>query len=156
MIPDVDACKVSGAMLEEFQRLGIRTSDALADRVSYARDLWPRHHLAVRAGEVANHKPAGVVWPEKTADVVRIVEIARKRGIPIVPFGAGSGVCGGVLPSAEMIVLDLKRMDRWRRFDPEIPILDVEAGHMGVPLEAKLNARGMTLGHFPSSILGST
>jgi alkyldihydroxyacetonephosphate synthase len=143
-------------MLEEFQRIGIRTSQTLGDRVSYARDLWPRNHLAVRAGNVGEHKPAGVVWPETTEHVVRIVELCSRRGVPLVPFGAGSGVCGGVLPSADMVVVDLKRMDRWRRFDPEIPLLDVEAGHMGVPLEEKLNARNMTLGHFPSSILCST
>src|SRR5579885_2642547 len=112
--------------------------------------------MAVRAGNVAENKPAGIVWPETTADVVRVIELARKKGIPIVPFGAGSGVCGGVLPSADKLVVDLKRMDRWRTFDPDIPILDVEAGHMGVPLEEKLNARGFTLGHFPSSILCST
>ena len=29
---------------------GLRTSSDEADRVAYARDLWPRHHLAVRAG----------------------------------------------------------------------------------------------------------
>ena len=34
--------------------------------------------------------------------------------------------------------------------------LDVEAGHMGLPLEEDLNRRGFTLGHFPSSILCST
>ena len=55
-----------------------------------------------------------------------------------------------------MIVIDLKRMARWRRFDPDIPLIDVEAGHMGLPLEEKLQSRGMTLGHFPSSILCST
>ena len=140
----------------DFEKLGLRTSESLGDRISYARDLWPRNHLAVRAGNVAEHKPAGIVWPETTADVVRVVELARKKGIPIVPFGAGSGVCGGVLPSADMLVVDLKRMARWRTFDPDVPILDVEAGHMGVPLEEKLNARGFTLGHFPSSILCST
>jgi alkyldihydroxyacetonephosphate synthase len=36
------------------------------------------------------------------------------------------------------------------------PSLDVEAGHMGMPLEEELDRRGYTLGHFPSSILCST
>lgn len=136
--------------------MGVRTSDTLADRVSYGRDLWPRHHLEVRAGEVGRHQPAAIVWPETTEHVVEIVRLAAARNIPIVPFGAGSGVCGGVLPTKNMIVVDLKRMARWRKFDPDVPILDVEAGHMGVPLEEKLERRGFTLGHFPSSILCST
>jgi len=31
-------------------------------RVDDARDLWPRHHMAVRAGRVAEHKPGAIVW----------------------------------------------------------------------------------------------
>ena len=78
---------------------GIRTSADAADRVAYARDLWPRHHLAVRAGNVAEHRPAGIVWPANTGDVSAIVKVGLRDGTPVVPFGAGSGVCAGVLPS---------------------------------------------------------
>ena len=134
----------------------LRASADGADRVAYARDLWPRHHLAVRAGNVAEHKPGAIVWPETTADVARLARWAHDTGTPLVPFGAGSGVCAGVLPSEDVVVVDLKRMTAWRRFDPGAPALDVEAGHMGVPLEARLNREGFTLGHFPSSILCST
>lgn len=134
----------------------VKTSGDSADRVAYARDLWPRHHLAVRAGNVGEHRPAGIVWPESTADVARIVRWAHDSGTPIVPFGAGSGVCAGVLPDDRVIVLDLKKMARWRRFDPSARIVDVEAGHMGLPFEEELDRRGFTLGHFPSSILCST
>lgn len=136
--------------------LGIPNSASLVDRVSYARDLWPRHHMDVRAGTVATHKPAAIVWPRTTEEVVRIVRFAKDKSIPIVPFGAGSGVCAGILPERDTIVVDLKRMARWRTFDPTLPFLDVEAGHMGVPLEEKLQAKGFTIGHFPSSILCST
>lgn len=132
----------------------LRTSADAADRVAYARDLWPRHHLAVRAGNVAEHRPAGIVWPGTTEDVSAIVKWAYETETPIVPFGAGSGVCAGVLPNDRMIVVDLKRMDRWRSL--EDGVLDVEAGHMGLPLEEELQRKGYTLGHFPSSILCST
>ncbi len=134
----------------------VKTSGDAADRVAYARDLWPRHHLAVRAGNVGEHRPAGIVWPESTADVARIVKWAHDTGTPVVPFGAGSGVCAGVLPNDQVVVLDLKKMARWRRFDPEARIVEVEAGHMGLPFEEELDRRGFTLGHFPSSILCST
>lgn len=134
----------------------VRTSADAADRVAYARDLWPRHHLAVRAGNVAEHRPEGIVWPESTEDVARIVRWAYETETPIVPFGAGSGVCAGVLPTERTIVLDLKRMARWRRLDERVRTLDVEAGHMGLPLEESLQRCGLTLGHFPSSILCST
>jgi len=134
----------------------LRVSDDPADRVAYARDLWPRHHLAVRAGNVAEHRPGVVAWPTSTDEVSALVRWACGAGVALVPFGAGSGVCAGVLPREDVVVVDLKRMARWRRLDREAPALDVEAGHMGLPLEEELNRRGFTLGHFPSSILCST
>jgi alkyldihydroxyacetonephosphate synthase len=134
----------------------LRASDDAADRVMYARDLWPRHHLAVRAGNVAEHKPGAIVWPRSSQEVSALVKWAVETRTPLVPFGAGSGVCAGVLPSENVVVVDLKRMSRWRTLDAAAPSLEVEAGAMGMPLEEELDRRGFTLGHFPSSILCST
>ena len=134
----------------------LRVSVDAADRVAYARDLWPRHHLAVRAGKVAEHQPGLIVWPTSTEDVSALVKWAYARAVPLVPFGAGSGVCAGILPHEDVVVVDLKRMSRWRHLDLRAPLLDVEAGQMGMPLEEELQRKGFTLGHFPSSILCST
>lgn len=134
----------------------LRPSADEADRTLYARDLWPRHHMAVRGGEPAKHKPGVIVWPSSTEDVGALVRWAAPRGVALVPFGAGSGVCGGVLPREDVVVVDLKRMGRIRALDRDAPSVDVEAGHMGVPLETTLGRAGFTLGHFPSSILCST
>ena len=131
-------------------------SDDPADRVMYARDLWPRHHLAVRAGNVGEHRPGAVVWPRSTREVSALVKWAAATRTPLVPFGAGSGVCAGVLPREDVVVVDLKRMARWRTLDTRAPSLDVEAGAMGMPFEEELERQGFTLGHFPSSILCST
>jgi alkyldihydroxyacetonephosphate synthase len=134
----------------------MRASIDEADRIAYARDLWPRHHMDVRAGSPAEHRPGVVVWPERTEDVAALARWAKERGVALVPFGAGSGVCGGVMPREDVVVVDLKRMSRIRTLDAAAPLVDVEAGHMGVPLEQALARAGFTLGHFPSSILCST
>jgi alkyldihydroxyacetonephosphate synthase len=134
----------------------LQTSADDADRVAYARDLWPRHHLRVRAGRPADHRPEAIAWPTSAAELAQLVRWARGAGVPVVPFGAGSGVCGGVLPQANALVVDLKRLARIRALDRDAPLVDVEAGHMGVPLEQTLGRAGFTLGHFPSSILCST
>src|SRR5262249_56721325 len=102
------------------------------DRIAYARDLWPRYQLDVAAGRIAEHRPALVAWPRDAAEVAAVVRVAAAEGLPLVPFGAGSGVCGGVLPDPRTVVLDLKRLERWRTFDPERPTLDVEAGALGI------------------------
>jgi alkyldihydroxyacetonephosphate synthase len=135
---------------------GLRTSADDADRVAYARDLWPRHLMAVRSGHPAEHRPGAIVWPTSTEEVANLVRWANRRGVALVPFGGGSGVCGGVLPQAGVVVVDLKRLARVRVLDTQAPLAEVEAGHMGVPLERTLGRAGFTLGHFPSSILCST
>jgi alkyldihydroxyacetonephosphate synthase len=152
------ASRLTGALRRDLGRAlpGLPVSDDAADRVMYARDLWPRHHLAVRAGNVAAHRPGAIVWPRGTAEVSALVKWASATRTPLVPFGAGSGVCAGVLPREDVVVVDLKRMARWRRLDTVAPSLDVEAGAMGMPLEEELDRKGFTLGHFPSSILCST
>ena len=134
----------------------LRVSFDEADRTTYARDLWPRHHLAVRSGRPVEDRPTAIAWPESTEQVADLVRWARAHGVPLVPFGAGSGVCAGVLPREGVLVVDMKRMAHVRRLDVEAPFVDVEAGHMGVPLERALGDAGLTLGHFPSSILCST
>lgn len=138
---------------------GLETSTNEADRSSYGRDLWPRHHLAVRSGVATWSKPALVAWPRSTEEVATLVRFAARRSVPVVPFGAGSGVCGGVLPGEDALVLDLKGLASWdtsaarhgsrRR-------LAADAGVLGIHLEEALAREGLTLGHFPSSILCST
>jgi alkyldihydroxyacetonephosphate synthase len=135
---------------------GLRTSADEPDRLAYARDLWPRQHLTVRAGRPLAGRPGAVAWPSSTEEVARLVRWAKGHGVPLVPFGAGSGVCAGIAPHEDVLVVDLKRLARIRAIDPGAPLVDVEAGHMGVPLEDALGQAGFTLGHFPSSILCST
>lgn len=135
---------------------GIPRSASPVDRLAYARDLWPRHHLAVRDGHLPSPGPGVVVWPSSVEQVADVVRFCAGEGVPLVPFGAGSGVCGGVLPDERAVVLDLKRMNRRRALDRREPSVEVEAGATGIRFEEELNAEGFTLGHFPSSILCST
>lgn len=131
-------------------------STSAPDKIAYARDLWPRHHIGVRDGDIAPHRPGLVVWPQTPDEVATIAKVCSSEGLSLVPFGAGSGVCGGILPDDRTVVLDLKRMRTTRKVDRERGTIEVEAGEIGVRLEEDLAARGLTLGHFPSSILCST
>jgi FAD/FMN-containing dehydrogenase len=38
--------------------------------------------------------PAAVVLPRSTAEVVAVMQVATRHGIPVVPRGAGSGLAG--------------------------------------------------------------
>lgn len=133
-----------------------RVSLRLLDRQTYARDMWPRLLLARRDGEAPTHLPHAVVWPEHVREVVAAVRLARELGVPVIPYGGGSGVCGGVVPLYGGITIDLKRMRELRPVAGEDLICDVDAGMSGERFERELARRGYTFGHFPSSIYCST
>jgi alkyldihydroxyacetonephosphate synthase len=133
-----------------------RVSVRPVDLDTYARDMWPRMLIAYRDGIPPAHRPHAVVWPEHVREVVAVVRLARELKIPIVPYGGGSGVCGGAVPLLGGITIDTKRMQQLRSVHSEELICDVEAGLSGERFERELERRGYTFGHFPSSIYCST
>ena len=118
-------------------------------------DYWVRSHLLRRLGQLGE-PPVCVVRARHTADVSAALSVASAHGIAVVPFGAGSGVCGGVLPSAASIVLDLSAMDRVLEINETALTVAVQAGKRGDAFEQELQARGYSMGNFPQSIALST
>ncbi|MBW1872683.1 MAG: FAD-binding oxidoreductase, partial [Deltaproteobacteria bacterium] len=125
------------------------------DRIAYARDMWPRSLIRQRSGNL-DHPPDVIVWPANAAEVAEVVRVAGQVNLPVIPFGAGSGVCGGTLPIRGGIIVDLKRLNRIIELRSEDSLLEVEAGIVGENLERELNRQGWTCGHFPSSMYCST
>lgn len=133
-----------------------RVSFRAVDLDTYARDMWPRLLLGYRDGIRPAHRPHAIVWPEHVREVVAVVKLARELGLPIVPYGGGSGVCGGAVPLHGGITIDTKRMQQLRSVRDAELICDVDAGLSGERFERELGRRGYTFGHFPSSIYCST
>lgn len=127
-----------------------------ADRDAYAHDLWPRQLIATRGGAPRPRGPRAVLWPQTDAQLAAIVDLARREGLRLMPFGAGSGVVGAVQCEGDTLAVDLKRMRSLRSVSLDDGVCEVDAGILGEHLEEKLRRRGATLGHFPSSIYCST
>jgi alkyldihydroxyacetonephosphate synthase len=85
-----------------------------------------------------------------------VLRYANRERVPIVPFGGGSGVCGGVLPPAGAIVVDMRRMDQLLELNELALQARVQAGMYGHHFEAALAARGYSMGHWPQSVSIST
>ena len=51
--------------------------------------------------------PGAVVLPRSTEEVVAVLQVLAKEGIPVVPRGAGTGLSGGSLGGAEAVVVPL-------------------------------------------------
>ena len=118
------------------------------------RDLWPLGIMTERAG---NAPPRIlVVRPAGRDQVAEILRWASANNVAVTPVGGGSGVCGAVSPEAGEIALDMSALDRVFEIDETNLVCKCEAGVNGYALEQQLNARGLTLGHYPSSLPGTT
>jgi alkyldihydroxyacetonephosphate synthase len=131
-------------------------SAATPDRIAYGADFWPKTQIWKQLGDVDRFPPDCVVWPTSPAEVAAVLALCNDHGVPIVARGGGSGVCGGTIPVHGGVVLDLKRMRRIRAVDHDSLTIEAEAGLNGQHLEDHLNHLGLSLGHFPSSIMCST
>ncbi|MDJ0957685.1 MAG: FAD-binding oxidoreductase [Arenicellales bacterium] len=71
-----------------------------------------------------------IVQPRTTEEVARLITLCGRYGIPVVPQGGNSGLCGGATPdqTGNQIVLCLSRMSAIREIDPVNHTATVEAG----------------------------
>ena len=140
-------------LVHELGRKKVKTDDGTLDE--------RRHDYSVvfQLDDLQDRKaprPACVVQPSGTADVVKLVNLCRKTGTVIIPFGLGSGVVGAVKASADTVLLDLSSMKKIRRIDQYNLLATFEAGVRGADAEAAVNKRGLMLGHYPQSMDIST
>ncbi len=133
---------------------GSVSTDA-ADLAAHAHDWWTLALLRERRGDQVT-LPAAVVRPASTEEVAAVLRWAQETRTPVIPFGGGSGVSGGVEASAGAIALDTRRMNTLLTVDREALTVTAQAGIGGRELEEDLAGRGLTLGHFPQSIDIST
>jgi len=133
------------------------TIDA-ADRLVHALGKSYSDLIRMRQGRVKS-APDAVVFPEQEEQILSVLQLAADRGWAIVPFGGGTSVVGGVEPLSNgrpVLTVDLRRMNRILSIDGISNTARIEAGIRGPELEAQLNAKGFTLGHFPQSFEFST
>ncbi len=151
------------ASLPELLALGWAPSRMSQDPLvlqTYSQDLWPRKLLELRQNGPGPAVVDLVLWPQSSAEVAQAVKWVHRVDAILIPYGAGSGVCGGTIPSdttaRPRVIIDLKRMKRVLEIDRKTMTVAAEAGIIGENLERALNQEGFTLGHFPSSIYCSS
>ena len=117
----------------------VLTSDA--DVAPYVTDWRDRYHGRARA----------VVRPSSTAEVAAAVRCCVEHGVPLVPQGGNTGLCGGATPheGGGEVVLSLSRLDRLRAIDANNATLTVEAGMPLARVQQAAAAAGLL---FPLSL----
>ena len=102
--------------------------------------------------------PDLVVRPTTEQDVVDVLEWATSAGAPVVPFGGGTSVVGGVEPRDlhGAISLDLSRLAGLVEVDATSRAVLLRAGTTGPAAEAALKQHGLTLRFYPQSFERAT
>jgi alkyldihydroxyacetonephosphate synthase len=121
----------------------------------HRRDSWVLSELDDLEGRPPP-APLAVVEARSTGDVSRTLALTRAAGVPVVPFGGGSGVCGGVRTRNGCVVLSTGRMTGLVGLDTTNLTAQFRAGTGGMEAERRVQKEGLTIGHWPQSIEIST
>lgn len=129
------------------------------DRLCHAGGKSYRDLVRFRSGKFDRY-PDGVLYLEQKEDLPALFKAATDYDLTLIPFGGGTGVVGGTecLTKANrpVVVVNLCALNRLISIDEISMTATSEAGILGPQLEALLNSRGYTLGHFPQSFEFST
>ena len=97
--------------------------------------------------------PDLVLTPRTEQDVADVLDWATSSGVPVVPFGGGTSVVGGVEPRDldGAVSLDLGALSGVVEVDVISRAVRVRAGTLGPDLETALKPHGLTLRFYPQS-----
>ncbi len=91
-----------------------------ADMAPYLTDWRGRYRGAAQC----------VVRPGSSAEVAAVVKLCGEAGVPIVPQGGNTSLCGAATPDAagQAVLISLSRLNRVLTVDPKNNTISVEAG----------------------------
>jgi glycolate oxidase len=127
-------------------------SDALA-RISGGKNVFTdASRLEEYSEDMAGFRatPAVVVRPASEDEVMRIVGLARRRKVPLVPRGAGSSLTGASVTKGA-IILDMRRMDAVLKVDTVNWYVRAQAGATLEDLNKRLEKDGFFFPPDPAS-----
>jgi alkyldihydroxyacetonephosphate synthase len=133
--------------------LGAEVRQDRETRVRHAAGRSYPDLVRLRSGD-GSGAPDGIVYPAGEAEIETLLAACAASGVAVVPFGGGTSVVGGVEglrgPHDAVVALDLARLDSLTA-DRTSLTATIGGGLPGRTAEARLQARGLTLGHFPQS-----
>ena len=100
--------------------------------------------------------PLAVALPTSAEQVAAVLRACSELDIPIVPWGAGTGLSGGALPLGDGIVMSLARMNRILRIDTDDRTVTVEPGVTNLTVTHAVSPHGFYYAPDPSSQIACT
>lgn len=102
-------------------------------------------------GGLARGDPSLVVFPRSTEEVSAVMRAARRRGVPVIPRGSGTGLAGGTVATGQALLLVTTRMNRIEEVDRENRTAWVQPGVINLDLSMHTAKYGLYFAPDPSS-----
>jgi glycolate oxidase len=102
-------------------------------------------------GSIDKARPDLVVFPQSTEEVVALVKLANKSGIPVIGRGAGTGLSGGAIARAGGMMVSFARMNRILEIDLPNERAVVQPGVVNLDVTVAVEADGYFYAPDPSS-----
>ncbi len=100
--------------------------------------------------------PMLVVLPETIEQVQKVVRLCYEHHVPVVPRGAGTGLCAGALPHPDGVVLSLAKFNKILNVDKEARSARVQPGVTNLAISQHVADLGLYYGPDPSSQIACT
>ena len=100
--------------------------------------------------------PWVVVRPENVWQIQKLMRLATKEGIPVIPRARGTNVVSACVPDHGGIVLSCLKMNKILSIDPQDFTAQVEPGVITHDLQQKVKALGLFYPPDPASVRVST
>jgi len=115
-----------------------------ADLLPYTTDAYIG---LIRLGEDVKYFPDFVVLPETTVEVQKIVKLAARHRIPLLPKGGGSNRTGMLIPLQGGIIVDTIKMNKIIEVNLSNLFITAQPGITLKELDEQLEKHGIALNH---------
>jgi glycolate oxidase len=119
--------------------------DSSEDLVTYSYDAF-----------LPEFRPDAIVIPGSTDEISRIMRIANREKINIIPRGAGTNISGGSVAKKGGLIIAFHRMNKILEIDPENRCAVVQPGVVNADLQKEVARYGLMYPPDPASMFVST
>jgi glycolate oxidase len=107
-------------------------------------------------GFLPEFMPDGVIVPATTGEISKIMRVAKRERINVVPRGAGTNICGGSTAKYGGVIMAFHRMDQIIEIDTADMCAVVQPGVVNADLQKEAAKHGLLYPPDPASMFVST
>lgn len=100
--------------------------------------------------------PDGIIVPGSTKEISKIMHLANREKINIIPRGAGTNICGSSVAREGGIIIPFHRMNKILEIDPNNMCAVVQPGVVNAELQKEVAGYGLMYPPDPASMFVST